>query len=153
MRCPITQRAVFKHGGKNSFVCVSWSRRCQLFTLLTGQISSLKKLSQNWIGLVGTSHLIEPTILSILAFTDFQIPANWQLLIKVWTYVISIYCTRQHGALKKTEGEELLLMIKRRKLKPLENAAKYKLWCYHISILGTQQQYSHFTGCGIGEIV
>ena len=40
-------RAMFKLGGKKSFVYVSWLRMCQLFTVLTGVISkSLKKLSQ-----------------------------------------------------------------------------------------------------------
>jgi len=40
-------RAVFKLGGKKSFVYVAWLRMCQLSTVLTGVISkSLKKLAQ-----------------------------------------------------------------------------------------------------------
>ena len=56
------------------YLCyVSWLRMCQLFPVLTGVIlKSLKKLPGTWIGLVGTSHLIKHTILSILAISDFR---------------------------------------------------------------------------------
>ena len=70
----ITHRAMFKFVSKKIFVlCLLVKNVSTVYNSNLGVITkSHKKLSQTWIGLVGTSHLIKHTILSIWASSDLR---------------------------------------------------------------------------------
>ena len=71
---------MFKLGGNFFLRQVTGLKICQLFTVLTGEISySLKRLSQTLIGLVGTSQLDETHSSEHLGHFRLPIPVDQSL--------------------------------------------------------------------------